>query len=88
MAIKDLVSQTNSYIEGNRSAGKECNRGLVKNVGSYITRIFDVLGLIDSQDKIGFPSSGVKEGVDVSYVYSEYPLQPTSTTWHEYFYSD
>ena len=33
------------------------NRQLLKNVATYITRIFDTLGLIAKEESVGFPSS-------------------------------
>ena len=35
----------NSYIESNRSTGN-LNRQLLKNIATYITKIYDVLGMI------------------------------------------
>jgi len=53
--IRELVSQTNVYIEKLRSSGS-VNRQLIKNVATYITRIFNVFGMISKDDEIGFPS--------------------------------
>lgn len=64
MSIQDLVVNTNFYIESTRSANKGKagnesvqNRGLLEDVAVYITRIFDILGLIPEPRKIGFASS-------------------------------
>ncbi len=56
-AIRDLVSQGNAYMESCRSAGQPFNRGLLKDVAAYITRIFDTLGLISRPEEVGFPAS-------------------------------
>ena len=71
MSIQDLVVNTNAYIEGN-SLAKEANRskdaqlnynrGLLEDVATYITSIFDVLGLIAEPRKIGFASSSKGSG--------------------------
>jgi len=64
MSIQELVVFTNSYIESARGANKAnpannspYNRGLLEDVAVYITRIFDILGLIPEPRKIGFSSS-------------------------------
>ena len=56
MVIKDLVAQTNAYIEKRRS-DQSFNRGLLKNVAQYVTEIFDILGLIPAPEQIGFGSA-------------------------------
>lgn len=56
-AIRELVSHSNSYIEKVRSAGA-VNRQLIKNVAAYITRIFDIFGMISKEETLGFPSGG------------------------------
>lgn len=65
MSIQDLVVNTNAYIEGNRSKDVQQlshNRGLLEDVATYITGIFDVLGLIPEPRKIGFASSSKGSG--------------------------
>jgi len=64
MSIQELVVNTNNYIENTRAANKAKsgnesaqNRGLLEDVAVYITRIFDILGLIPEPRKIGFSSS-------------------------------
>merc|ERR1712243_177102 len=46
---------TNVYIERLRSSGN-VNRQLIKNVALYITKIFDVFGMISKDEDVGFPS--------------------------------
>merc|ERR1719309_533640 len=53
--IRELVSQTNVYIEKLRSSGS-VNRQLIKNVATYITKIFNVFGMISKDEDVGFPS--------------------------------
>jgi len=55
--IRELVSQSNVYIEKLRSSGA-VNRQLMKNVAAYITKIFDVFGMISKEESIGFPTGG------------------------------
>ena len=53
--IRELVSQSNVYIEKLRSSGA-VNRQLIKNVATYITKIFNVFGMISKEESVGFPS--------------------------------
>lgn len=64
-AIKTLVTQGNSYIEKKRGSaeGEGVNRMILKNTAVYITKIFDVLGLITKPEDVGFPS-GSGEGAN------------------------
>jgi len=62
--LRELVSSTNAYIEKVRLSGT-VNRQLLKTVASYITRIFDVFGMIASEEALGFPTSGSSGGADL-----------------------
>jgi len=63
--IRELITSANVYIEANRSTGS-LNRQLLKNIAVYITKIFDVLGMISGGEGLGFPSGGgTGEGVDL-----------------------
>ena len=66
-AIRELVSNANLYIV-NKSNGRP-NRTLLKNVAQFITRIFDVLGLISRPEEVGFPSSN-DGAANVSYIFN------------------
>lgn len=55
--IRELISAANIYIDANRTRGT-LNRQLLKSTAHYITRIFDVLGLIARDEAIGFPAGG------------------------------
>jgi len=59
--LKELVSNSNSYIENVRISGT-VNRQLLKTVASYITKIFDVFGLISREESVGFPTGGGASG--------------------------
>ncbi len=66
-AIRDLVGKGNAYTEARRGGDSGAvNRGLLKSVAAYITRIFDVLGLIGRQEEIGFPASS-QQSANVSF---------------------
>ena len=55
--LRELVVGSNAYIEKMRVGEPWVNRQLLKNVATYITRIFDTLGLIAKEESVGFPSS-------------------------------
>ena len=55
--LRELVVGSNAYIEKMRVGKPGVNRQLLKNVATYITRIFDTLGLIAKEESVGFPSS-------------------------------
>jgi len=55
--LRELVVATNAYIEKVRVA-QGVNRQLLKTVAAFITRIFDILGLIAKEESVGFPSAG------------------------------
>merc|ERR1712076_162228 len=59
-AVRELVVATNAYIEKVRSGGA-VNKQLLKNVAVYITRIFDIFGLISREAAVGFPAGGSAE---------------------------
>ena len=64
--LRELVIKGNAYIEAKNKAAQSPNRNLVKQVAAYITRIFDVLGLMARPEEIGFPSSSAGQGANVS----------------------
>ena len=58
-SIRELVSRSNVYIINARATKTTTyNRQLLKNVATYITKIFDVLGLVGRGEDVGFPASG------------------------------
>jgi len=62
--IRELISAANVYVDANRARGT-LNRQLLKSVAQYVTRIFDVLGLINRGDELlGFPSAAAAAGGD------------------------
>ena len=65
-AIREVVVKSNAYLEKKRGAdGEGVNRGLLKSVAAYITRIFDVMGLIPRPEEVGFPAAS-KQAANVS----------------------
>ena len=61
-SLRDLVSRSNVYIDATRGKQPGPNRQLLKNVATYITKIFDTLGLIVKPDEVGFPAGGDQAG--------------------------
>ena len=57
-SIRDLVNVGNSYIQNNESR----NRVLLKKTATYMTRIFNILGLNAKPEEIGFTSSTESAG--------------------------
>ena len=62
-SIRELITSTNGYIERVRVAGT-VNRQLLRNIAVYITKIFDVLGMIKAEETVGFPSAGKPDKKD------------------------
>jgi len=60
-SVRELVVATNAYIERVRVGGN-VNKQLIKNVATYITRIFDIFGLINREALVGFPTGGCGGG--------------------------
>ena len=61
--LRELITNSNSYL-ANPQPGA-LNRQLLKNIASYITEIFSVLGMISKDESVGFPVSGSADGVDL-----------------------
>jgi cysteinyl-tRNA synthetase len=62
--IRELVSTANAYVESHRATPGALNRQMLRAVALYITRIFDVLGLVSRGEEqvVGFPASGGTAG--------------------------
>ena len=57
--LKELVGSANAYVEANRATPGGINRQLLRGTALYITRIFDVLGLVArGEEPVGFPAAG------------------------------
>ena len=54
--LRDLVSAGNDYLQKKSGGGGEHNRALLRDAAAYITRIFDVFGLIARPEEVGFPA--------------------------------
>lgn len=61
-SIRELVSSGNSYIMEKAKGNQSNNRALLKNIGVYITRMFDILGLISKPEEVGLSSSAEGSG--------------------------
>jgi len=59
--IRELVSQSNVYLEKQRGSNA-VNKQLLRNIAAYITSIFNVFGLIAQDELIGFPAGGSGSG--------------------------
>eukprot|EP00088_Acartia_fossae_P053202 TRINITY_DN6041_c0_g1_i1.p1 TRINITY_DN6041_c0_g1~~TRINITY_DN6041_c0_g1_i1.p1 ORF type:complete len:765 (-),score=209.10 TRINITY_DN6041_c0_g1_i1:573-2867(-) len=53
-SLKELITHSNAYT---KEVASNVNRQLLRNVAVYITKIFDVLGMIKVDESVGFPSS-------------------------------
>merc|ERR1719510_2865756 len=73
--IRELVTTSNAYIEKTRVTQVGVNRQLIKKVAAYITRIFDVFGLMAQNESIGFPS-GTSESGDLETLVMPYLNSP------------
>jgi cysteinyl-tRNA synthetase len=61
--LKELVGSANAYVEANRATPGGINRQLLRGTALYITRIFDVLGLVArGEEPVGFPAAGAGGG--------------------------
>jgi cysteinyl-tRNA synthetase len=61
--LKELVGSANAYVEANRASPGGINRQLLRGTALYITRIFDVLGLVArGEEPVGFPAAGGSGG--------------------------
>ena len=61
--IKELVGVANAYVEANRASPAGLNRQLLRGTALYITRIFDVLGLVGrGEEQVGFPAATAAAG--------------------------
>jgi cysteinyl-tRNA synthetase len=61
--LKELVGSANAYVEANRATPGGINRQLLRGTALYITRIFDVLGLVArGEEPVGFPAAGGGNG--------------------------
>ena len=54
--LRDLVSAGNDYLQKKSGGGGEHNRALLRDAAAYITRIFNVFGLIARPEEVGFPA--------------------------------
>ena len=65
-AIKELVGAANAYVESHRATPGALNRQLLRGVALFITRIFDVLGLVARGDEqVGFPVAATSGAADL-----------------------
>lgn len=58
-AIKNMISTCNKYLAQQKQS---TNRVLMKNVAEYITRLFQIYGVIEGKQTLGFPSENAGSG--------------------------
>ncbi|XP_070577152.1 cysteine--tRNA ligase, cytoplasmic-like [Ptychodera flava] len=63
--IREMVSQSNVYIQDRKSVGETPNNGLLQNIAVYITKILKIFGAIEGEEPIGFPVSSAAQSVNV-----------------------
>ena len=65
--LRELVAAGNDYLKRKSGGGGgEHNRALLEDSAAYITRIFDVFGLIARPEEVGFPARGAQSEANVS----------------------
>ncbi|XP_077475928.1 cysteine--tRNA ligase, cytoplasmic-like isoform X2 [Stigmatopora argus] len=63
--MRQLVSQSNSYIASKKSAKLGPNRMLMESIATYLTKMLKIFGAIDGSAPIGFPVGGQGQNVDL-----------------------
>nr|CAG4636836.1 EOG090X02DZ [Ceriodaphnia reticulata] len=58
-AVKSMISTCNKYLAQQKQSA---NRVLIKNVAEYITRLFQIYGVIEDKQNLGFPSDASGAG--------------------------
>jgi cysteinyl-tRNA synthetase len=58
-AIKSLISDCNKYLARMK---RSANRVLIKSVAEYVTRLFQIFGVIEGKQTLGFPSTESSAG--------------------------
>ncbi|KAM9317540.1 cysteine--tRNA ligase, cytoplasmic isoform 2-T2 [Pholidichthys leucotaenia] len=63
--MRMLVSQSNSYVAGRKSAKLMPNRMLLESIARYLTNMLKIFGAIEGSDPIGFPVGGQGQSIDL-----------------------
>ncbi|KAL4622703.1 cysteine-tRNA ligase, cytoplasmic isoform X1 [Arapaima gigas] len=63
--LRALVSQSNAYIAGKKSAKLLPNRMLLQSIALYLTELLKTFGAIEGTEPIGFPVGGNGQNVDL-----------------------
>nr|XP_061811082.1 cysteine--tRNA ligase, cytoplasmic-like isoform X1 [Nerophis lumbriciformis] len=63
--MRQLVSQSNSYIASKKSAKMGPNRMLMESIAMYLTKMLKIFGAIEGSEPIGFPVGGHGQNVDL-----------------------
>ncbi|XP_042372708.1 cysteine--tRNA ligase, cytoplasmic-like, partial [Plectropomus leopardus] len=63
--MRQLVSQSNSYIASKKSAKLRPNRMLMESIAVYLTSMMKIFGAIEGSEPIGFPVGGQTQNIDL-----------------------
>ncbi|XP_061622197.1 cysteine--tRNA ligase, cytoplasmic isoform X2 [Phyllopteryx taeniolatus] len=63
--MRQLISQSNSYIASKKSAKLRPNRMLMQSIAMYLTNMLQIFGAIEGSEPIGFPVGGQGQDVDL-----------------------
>ncbi|XP_077375380.1 cysteine--tRNA ligase, cytoplasmic isoform X1 [Festucalex cinctus] len=63
--MRQLVSQSNSYIASKKSSKLRPNRMLMESIAMYLTNMLKIFGAIEGSEPIGFPVGGQGQNVDL-----------------------
>ncbi|XP_061521151.1 cysteine--tRNA ligase, cytoplasmic isoform X2 [Phycodurus eques] len=63
--MRQLISQSNSYIASKKSAKLRPNRMLMQSIAIYLTNMLQIFGAIEGSEPIGFPVGGQGQDVDL-----------------------
>nr|CAG4649153.1 EOG090X02DZ [Scapholeberis mucronata] len=58
-AIKNIITTCNKYLA---QLKQSANRVLIKNIAEYVTRLFQIFGVIEGKQSLGFPSDASGAG--------------------------
>jgi len=67
-ALKDIVSATNKYLAKKENPDFK----LLRNVGTYVTKIMKCFGCLNSDDQIGFPAEGQAQNQNMDQLVAPY----------------
>ncbi|XP_054625976.1 cysteine--tRNA ligase, cytoplasmic isoform X3 [Dunckerocampus dactyliophorus] len=63
--MRQLVSQSNSYIGSKKNSKLRPNRMLMESIAVYLTNMLKIFGAIEGSESVGFPVGGQGQNVDI-----------------------